>query len=369
MTREPDACPGLIQLHNAADGPLARIRIHGGVVAAAQLEALAHAAETLGNGEMELTSRGNIQLRSVRDAGQLQNQLADAGLLPSLTHERIRNIVASPLSGRSGGLADIRPLIAELDAALQAVPELANLPGRVLFGLDDGRGDITALAPDFGVQATGDEFTLILAGKDSGARTSTPVDTIVDAAKAFGDVRTDEWRLGDIVDGVPKVLDSLGLAVAAEPQAMPAAEHPIGWFEQPNGHVTLAGGLKFGTLSSRLAQFIAAIEAPITITPWRSIVIADLDEGVADAALRVFAPLGMIFDAHSPWLQVTACAGRPGCAKALADVRADAAAAIERGTLPLVGHQHWSGCERRCGKPKSAGDVVATTDGYEANYG
>ncbi|MCE5289345.1 MAG: precorrin-3B synthase [Nocardiaceae bacterium] len=369
MTREPDACPGLIQLHDAADGPLARIRIPGGVVRPAQLEALAHAAEDLGNGEMELTSRGNIQLRAVRDAAQLQNTLERAGLLPSRTHERIRNIVASPLSGRSGGLADIRPLIAELDSALQAVPELANLPGRVLFGLDDGRGDITALAPDIGVQAAGDGFALVLAGKDSGARTSSPVDTMVNAARAFLEVRTDEWRLADVEDGATKVLRRLGLTRTAVPRSVESPDHPIGWFDQPGGHVTLAGGLRFGTLSSRLAQFIAAVEAPITITPWRSILISDLDEGVADTALRVLAPLGMIFDAHSPWLQVTACAGRPGCAKALADVRADAAAAIEYGTLPLEGPQHWSGCERRCGKPKSAGDVVATADGYEANYG
>ncbi|CAM3694478.1 precorrin-3B synthase [Smaragdicoccus niigatensis] len=369
MTREPDACPGLIQLHDAADGPLARIRIPGGVVTAAQLEALAHAAESLGNGEMELTSRGNIQLRAVRDAGQLQHELQEAGLLPSLTHERIRNIVASPLSGRSGGLADIRPLIAELDSALQAVPELASLPGRVLFGIDDGRGDIMALAPDFGVQATAAGFALVLAGQDSGARTNAPVDTIVNAARAFGEVRTDEWRLSDVEEGATKVLRRLRLTRTAVPRTVEAPDHPIGWFDQPDGHVTLAGGLKFGTLSSRLAQFIAAVEAPITITPWRSIVISDLDEGVADTVLRVLAPLGMIFDAHSPWLHVTACAGRPGCAKALADVRGDAAAAIENGTLPLDGPQHWSGCERRCGKPKSAGDVVATTDGYEANYG
>lgn len=369
MTREPDACPGLIQLHDAADGPLARIRIPGGVVTAAQLEALAHAAASLGNGEMELTSRGNIQLRAVRDAGQLENELADAGLLPSRTHERIRNIVASPLSGRSGGLADIRPLIAELDSALQAVPELANLPGRVLFGIDDGRGDITALAPDFGVHVAADGFALVLAGQDSGTRTSTPVDAIVNAAKAFLDLRTDEWRLADVPDGAARILDRLGLTASSEPRTIEPPDRPVGWFDQPDGRVTLAGGLKFGTLSSRLAQFIAAVDAPITITPWRSIVISDLDEGVADTVLRVLAPLGMIFDAHSPWLHVTACAGRPGCAKALADVRADAAAAIENRTLPLDGPQHWSGCERRCGKPKAAGDVVATAEGYKANYG
>jgi precorrin-3B synthase len=59
---------------------------------------------------------------------------------------------------------------------------------------------------------------------------------------------------------------------------------------------------------------------------------------------------------------VTACAGRPGCGKALADVRADVAAAVAAGVLP-AGRSHWAGCGRRCGRP--AGDVldvVATGD-------
>jgi precorrin-3B synthase len=56
----------------------------------------------------------------------------------------------------------------------------------------------------------------------------------------------------------------------------------------------------------------------------------------------------------------------PGCAKALADVRADATAAVRTGTLPADGaRQHWAGCERRCGRPRGAVvDVVATGTGY-----
>ena len=75
----------------------------------------------------------------------------------------------------------------------------------------------------------------------------------------------------------------------------------------------------------------------------------------------------MVFDAASPWLQVTTCAGRPGCAKALADVRADATVAVATGTLPADGaRQHWVGCERGCGRPQGdAVDVVATPAGYD----
>ena len=65
--RDRDACPGALQLHQAADGALARVRLPGGVISPAQLEALAHAATRFGSPAMELTSRGNIQLRAITD--------------------------------------------------------------------------------------------------------------------------------------------------------------------------------------------------------------------------------------------------------------------------------------------------------------
>ena len=76
--------------------------------------------------------------------------------------------------------------------------------------------------------------------------------------------------------------------------------------------------------------------------------VFDLDEGVADAALRVLAPMGLVFDENSPWLSVSACTGSPGCEHSAADVRADAAAAVDE---PAEGHRHFVGCERACGSP------------------
>jgi precorrin-3B synthase len=78
-----------------------------------------------------------------------------------------------------------------------------------------------------------------------------------------------------------------------------------------------------------------------------------------------------VLDADSPWLRVSTCAGRPGCAKSLADVRSDAAAAVTAGLLPGGGaRQHWAGCERRCGRPRGdVVDVVATDVGYRIDGG
>src|SRR3954468_6959962 len=100
-----DTCPGALQTHAAADGALARVRVPGGLLSAAQLRVLAAAARDLGDGALELTSRGNVQLRGRADGAvvpELGDRLAGAGLLPSETHERVRNVLASALSGRSG---------------------------------------------------------------------------------------------------------------------------------------------------------------------------------------------------------------------------------------------------------------------------
>ncbi|MFJ4653431.1 precorrin-3B synthase [Nocardia sp. NPDC088792] len=388
---EADSCPGVLRLHQAADGPLARIRVPGGRLAPGQLQALADATVELADGSIELTSRGNVQLRQVRDAAALEEKLTAAGLLPSATHERVRNIIASPLSGRVGGWADVHALVPALDAGLRDHPGLAELPGRVLFTLDDGRGDVSGLGGDIGIHAVDDgTFSLLLAGKDTGLRVpaAEAVDLMLAAAHAFLALRDGQWRVHEIPDGRAVLTEQLAThpGLTSSPDTVEvAARHdiPIGWLTQADGKVALGAGVRLGSLPARTAEFIAAIEHPVYLTPWRSIVITDLDEWTAEQVVRVLAPMGLLFDAASPWLQVSACAGLPGCAKSHTDIRADAAEAVESGRvipggtaqspregldadeIVAAGRQHWSGCDRRCGRPRGAvTDIIATTDGY-----
>ncbi|MFC8045992.1 precorrin-3B synthase [Nocardia sp. NPDC057353] len=369
MTRSnADSCPGVLTLHEAADGPLARVRVPGGQLGAAGLQALAEAADELGDGALELTSRGNVQLRGIRDAAALSARLGAAGLLPSPTHERVRNIVASPLSGLAGGVADVRALVPALDAGLRAAPELAELPGRVLFTLDDGRGDVSGFGADIGLHAVQPGvFAVLLAGADSGIRVAAgdAVGLVLAAARAFAEIRGTAWRLAEVPEGAARVRELLGFAGTAAGPVVPdpAEQPPIGWLPQDDGLVALGAGVRLGVLPARTALFVAAVERPVLVTPWRGLVLPDLDEWTAEQVVRVLAPMGLIFDADSPWVRVSTCAGAPGCAKSHTDVRADAAAAVESGHVH--GRQHWSGCERRCGHPHgSATDIVAGPDGY-----
>ena len=118
-----------------------------------------------------------------------------------------------------------------------------------------------------------------------------------------------------------------------------------------------------GRLTATQLTWLAARVAgrPARITPWRSVVLPDQRD--ADEALREAAGLGFGVDDRSRWLRVTACAGRPGCASALADVQSDAAAFAARWPGRIV---HVSGCGRHCGRPAATEiDVTATSEGYD----
>ncbi|WP_238153658.1 nitrite reductase [Streptomyces xinghaiensis] len=487
-----DACPGALRLHTADDGALARIRLPGGLLTSRQAHCLASIAEDLGNGELELTSRGNVQVRGLPgDCGrQLADRLRPVGLLPSDTHERVRNVVVSPLTGLDGrGRADVGGWVRELDALLCADPGAAALSGRFLFAVDDGRGDAAALGADVTIIATpggGAELRTGAGGPRLRVAAEDAARAAVAAAEAFlhaaAESGTRAWRVRDLPhrgagpgagetgesggrggpgksggsgertgppsaspassgDPAPHALDEalLGRHLSRAGVAWtPAGQPPPG--QGPREGDGPAAGPAPGligapgpgercalSVSAPLGRYTAAQwrllaetaarsgDAEIRTTPWRGVVVPGLSRDAGPAALRRLAGAGLVTAPGSPWYAIGSCAGRPGCAKSLADVRADAARAVgtgpaERAAVPggpaaapatagtagvpappagASGRPddasgppagaaasgdgtaaplpvYWSGCERRCGRPGDGGawiDVLATGDG------
>ena len=328
-----DACPGVFATHDAADGPLARVRLPGGAITKDQLRTLADAADDLGDGALHLTSRGNVQLRGVTRRG-LASRLSAAGLLPSSSHERVRNILASPLSEVAQRLAPA------LDKALCAVPELAELPGRFLFAFDGGRGDVAGEGADVCWR----DGALLLDGTDTGLRITTEnaVEALISVARNFLRARGTAWRISELPATEPLLRGIPGETVKPQNFATKPGL-PIGPLGEAIGVAPV-----FGRLTSEQTRQIAKAGDAV-VTPWRSILVLG----------KLESRTGLITDPREPALGVSACVGRPGCAKSLADVRADAA---RIGRTPRV---HVAGCERRCGKPAHEHvDVLATEDGY-----
>ncbi|MEU7070689.1 cobalamin biosynthesis protein CobG [Streptomyces narbonensis] len=384
-----DACPGALRLHAADDGGLARLRLPAGRLTAHQVEALAVAAETLGDGRISLTSRGNAELRGLAEecGAELAALLAEAGLLPSPTHERVRNIVASPAAGLDGlGGPEVQLWARELDALLCAEPWAAALSGRFLFVLDDGRADVAGLGGDVTLvavrpgagqepaarqeSAAGQDPTAgrlhvggrawLVAGADAPRAALAAAGAFLDAARAAGN---GAWRVRELPEGstpdVAGALDRAGIAAEPVPPAESLLVHAPPLAPGPLGTASFHVLAPLGRLTA--AQLRALLPAEeVRLTPWRGAVVVGAAPGHQDhARLAALDSHGLITRPDSPWAGVSACTGRPGCAKSRADVRADAAPGSARG-LPV----HYSGCERRCGHPHGTWvDVVATADG------
>jgi precorrin-3B synthase len=360
----------VLRLTEAADGYLARIRLPGGLIAAGQMLVLARLAGELGDGRVELTSRGNVQLRALAAdaAGLLTDELVRARLLPSLSHDRVRNVLASPLAGLDGG-PDLTGIGRALDAALCERPRLAELPGRFFFAVDDGRGDVASLGADVVASVRADGA--VVNGLAVPGSEDAVVAVMLACAEAFLDEAAAQggtaWRIADLADGDERVRAAVAarLQLAAAPQSVAApagpAARPVGLVGPGGTAAVLLAPL--GRLTAAQLMWLAGLVTgrPARITPWRSVVLPDLPD--AAAVLRDAARLGFGVDVGSPWLRVTACAGRPGCASALADVQADAVEFAARWPDRIV---HVSGCARHCGRPARPGliDVTATNIGY-----
>ncbi|MEU8618143.1 cobalamin biosynthesis protein CobG [Streptomyces sp. NPDC048623] len=366
-----DACPGALRLHRADDGFLARLRLPGGRLTSHQVEVLATAAEELGDGGIGITSRGNAELRGLGDGcgAELAAVLERAGLLPSATHERVRNIVASPAAGLDGlGHGDVQLWVRALDTLLCATPRAASLSGRFLFVVDDGRGDVAGLGGDVTLLAAedGDSALLRFAGHTLRVPAADAPHAAVAAALAFLDAAAaagnGAWRVPELPAGhAPDPAAALAAAgIAAEPvqdpqtpQAAPLAPAPLA--PGPLGARALSVLAPLGRLTAAQARALLPA-AEVRLTPWRGVVLVEPAAGLATLAAH-----GLVTAPDTPAAGVTACTGRPGCAKSLADVRAEALRA-PAGPLPV----HFSGCERRCGHPRPAGtwvDVLAADGG------
>lgn len=266
-----DLCPGVLRPWLADDGLLVRIRLAGGRLAGEQLDALLAVADAYGDGSVYLTARANLQVRGISGADCLTEELVDAfeatGLMPSRSHELVRNVLASPQTGYAGGRVDLRPLIAELDLLLQQDPVLAGLPGRFLFVLDDGRGDLLDRRADLGLVALDGERVQLRIGNGWGpvVRTEDAPSQLVGLARQFlsrrGGGCSAAWHVRE-------------LEVPLLPLEPPAVEVPRP--APPLSFGEVAGGRHHQVVDGRLSRAGAAalVQEPVlVVTPWRGVFV------------------------------------------------------------------------------------------------
>ena len=359
-----DACPGVSRPFAAADGAIVRVRPGGQPVPVAALSALLDIVATQADPTLQLTSRAALQLRGLSDPvpADVRRAIRATGLVLSDDHELVRNVVATPLSGLDGGgRCDVRPVVRALDAAVCADPALAALPGRFLFVLDDGRGDVARESFDIGLLALDARRAAVLVGApDRGfvVDLDDAPSAMVGVARRFLDARAaaapQAWHVRELNGHLdPPVLDV---------DLPPTPPHPVG---AVGDHAVAA--VPLGLLTRQQVDTLSRLADEVVVTPWRSLVVPG-----AATELDLLEEVGLVVAPGSPWLRLHACTGAPGCARTDIDTRGLARAlapALPPGPLPV----HLSGCERRCGAtapgfvdvlaPRSLADAVATITG------
>lgn len=295
-----DRDPGLLRPWIAQDGALIRLRLVGGEVRADSLRALAEVAVTFADGRIYLTSRANLQLRGLphqegRLAPEVVASIAGTGLFPSPTHDLVRNIMVSPMTGRVGGRADLRDVALSLDERLCADPELVALPGLFWFSLDDGTGEVAHRSLDVGLVALDSDLAQIRIGSqvwDVTLALEDAPEALLEFARRFqmvrGTGRTALWHVDELpakgIELVDRDYPRDERTVLAVPDPL-----PFGTITQHDGKTALHLEVPDGSLSAERAVQVAELSPVLVVTPWRSIVAPDLAVGccVADVGVAV----------------------------------------------------------------------------------
>ncbi|SEC00630.1 precorrin-3B synthase [Rhizobiales bacterium GAS191] len=403
-------CPSLLRPMPSGDGLLARIAIPGGIVSAELLRGVASGARRFGNGFVDLTQRGNLQIRGVSEATlpALIDALAGLGLTdPAGETGASRDILASPLAGIDpSAVCDIRPIVAALrerlacDEALRALPAKFCLTvddgGRL--GLDDVRADIrfTALrgsvGPAFAVTLGGAAHDAVACGVCAAADLAEVAAAL---AHAFLGLRQESevlpGRMRDLVRrpdaaallratlapipgtaGVPPALETADLACASERKGDRDGRGPsasIGFHRLDAATGYLGIGATFGRLTADqldvVAEGVEEVGAEIRLTPWRALLIAGIDAGTATWLRARFARHGLIATARDPRLAVAACPGRPACARSTVATREDALvlAPLARQLACAGIGLHLSGCLKGCARGEATRVILVGREG------
>jgi len=396
----PSACPGLLRIVPALDGGICRIKLAGGVITAAQANAVAGAAERYASGVIEATNRGNLQIRGIGpDQQGLIATLLDAGLGPSNpASDDVRNLMLSPTAGVDPQqLFDTRPLASQILSSLENHPGFNDLSPKFALSLDGGEGLVMLEHPhDLWLSAIEvDSQTLLAFGLAGCPANDSPVgavplnqahELVIAVLELFLEsARPEHTRMRHLLAHMPVQAFIRQLSARlAKPlrtdqaitswRRLPTAPGShIGIYPQAQaGQVAVGAGVPLGRLSPSMLRRAAHLaeqlgDGTLTMTPWQSLLLRNVALEHAEAALDGLQDAGLIVGAEQPLAQMIACTGSAGCAKGLADTKADGLklASLLHASEPV----HLTGCLRSCAAAHLAPvTLLAVSDGHYDLY-
>jgi precorrin-3B synthase len=393
VTRKPQrrgVCPGLSAPMPTGDGLLARLSTTGTIPLIA-FAALCEAARTYGNGVVEVTSRGSVQVRGLSEASA--SPFADAIAALDIAAADGVPVLCNALAGLDADeIFDSTSFARNLRQRIAQGALAARLSPKVSIVIDDGGTiGLDAVAADIRLRAErrhGDvTIDVGVGGDDSHAAKlgSIAPSYGVEAAIGLLDViarHGREARARDVLatEGVKAFHASVrGLSRPARPRESGDPEldsrlrgnersTPVGTFPLRDGTLAVGTGLAFGhTDSNALERLVDAAATAGAIglrtAPGRALLAIGVAPGSAAALTSRAENLGFITRADDPRRGVIACPGAPVCASAHIASRA-LAPVIAADVVGLNGIIHISGCAKGCAHAAAAAlTIVGTAEG------
>jgi precorrin-3B synthase len=365
-------CPGLSAPLPTGDGLLLRLRPIGAVTLAA-FDGLCALASKHGNGIIEVSARGSIQVRGL-SAASAPRFAAEVAALGIAAQDGIP-VLTNPLAGMAEEIVDLTSIAADLRRTLAQRGLAVRLSPKISVVLDGGGAvGIDALSADVRLRAARWQGGAVLEVSAGGAAASAmPLGCVAvadggEAAIRLLDVlakRGRNARVRDIViaEGAgpfrSAVADLLLRIVA--PRIEACRTDPLGFHGLQDGSSAFGIGLAFGHADAAslrdLIQFAERARASALVpAPGRSLIVVGLSSSHAASEFAAAAErLGFIVCADDARRRVVACAGAPFCASGHIATRA-LAPLIAQTAAPLRDDAtiHLSGCAKGCAHPQTA---------------
>ncbi len=403
---------------------MVRVRMPGGRVTSAQLRTLAEIAKTFGNGQLDLTTRQQFQVRhlQIEHVPDVFARMDEVGLTSLQTGlDNVRNIITCPVAGLSPTECfDATSLVYALNQKIVGNREYTNLPRKfnvVITGCPDNclhaeTQDLALVPATKEIDGeTRSGFNVLVGGKlgSGGYRIATPLDVFVLPDQAvevscavikafrdygFRDSRTtarlsfllEEW--GEARFRVEVERQSGGALMTAGADARKKSEHTHGGvFRQQQTRFNYAGlHIPVGRIKAEdLIGLVGLAErygtSELRLGANQSLVIPNIHDKVLGDFLE--EPLLQHFGYNpSPVRKgLVSCVGNDYCNLAVIETKSQAmktAATLEVkvGTEIKPITMHWSGCPAGCGnhlvadigllgkKIKRRGEIIEAVDVY-----
>ncbi len=401
---------GLFYVAPAQDSFMIRLRVPACEITSHQFHGLADLASEIGNGHVDLTTRGNLQLRELRprDLVTVLTRVQELGLTSrGAGADNIRNVTASPNCGFDPDeLLDVRPYARAVHHYIMNHRDCYGLPRKFNIAFDNG-GSLTVAADtnDVAFIATrvteaslasspspltsglspGIYFRVQLGGisghqdfaRDTGLLIKPSEATALSAAivrvfaengdrtnrkKARLKYVLDKWGFDRFLAEVQKKLSFPLVRVpldACEPRS-PLIKHGwIGPYKQAQrGFSSIGVGIPVGRMSSKQMHGLATLaanfgKADLRLTIWQNVIIPHVPNALVASACRQLQHLGFTTEASSTTSGIVACTGSRGCKYAAADTKG-AATTLARHfsstglTIEQPVNIHFTGCSNSC---------------------